>query len=96
MYPFFSFMLNVLFELQQEEDEEVKLDAKNLANVKISDLDKNILGKDEDVANHIRSATQMARWSIKHQGLPIKNLHMDEYTLTEILRLHLESSGAYR
>merc|ERR1711936_645423 len=95
-YEILRFMLNVLFELQQEEDEEVKLDAKNLANVKISDLDKNILGKDEDIANQIRSATQMARWSIKHQGLPIKNLHMDEYTLTEILRLHLESSGAYR
>ena len=38
----------------------------------------------------------MARWCMQHQGQPIKNLHMDEYSLTEILRLHLESSGAYR
>ena len=94
-YEILQFMLQTLFELQQEEDEEVKLDAKNLANVKVTDLDKNILGKDEDIANQIRSATQMARWCIKHQGQPIKNLHMDEYSITEILRLHLESSGAY-
>ncbi len=89
-------MLQSLFDLQQEEDEEVKLEAKNLANVNVCDLDKNILGKDEDIANQIRSATQMARWCFKHQGQAIKNLHMDEYSITEILRLHLESSGAFR
>jgi hypothetical protein len=55
-------MLQALFDLQQEEDEEVKLDAKNLANVKVTDLDKNILGKNEDIANQIRSATKMARY----------------------------------
>merc|ERR1712203_501094 len=53
-------------------------------------------GKNEDIANQIRSATKMARWCMQHQGQPIKNLHMDEYSLTEILRLHLESSGAFR
>ena len=95
-YEILRFMLQALFDLQQEEDEEVKLDAKNLANVKVTDLDKNILGKNEDIANQIRSATKMARWCMQHQGQPIKNLHMDEYSLTEILRLHLESSGAYR
>ena len=59
-YEILRFMLQALFDLQQEEDEEVKLDAKNLANVNVYKLDQNILGKDEDVANQIRSATQMA------------------------------------
>ena len=95
-YEILRFMLQALFDLQQEEDEEVRLDAKNLANVNVHDLDKNILGKDEDIANQIRSATQMARWCMKHQGQPIKALHMDEHSISEILRLHLESSGAYR
>ena len=95
-YEILRFMLQALFDLQQEEDEEVRLDAKNLANVNVLDLDKNILGKDEDIANQIRSATQMARWCMKHQGQPIKSLHMDEHSISEILRLHLESSGAYR
>ena len=96
LYELLKFMLQALFDLQQEEDEEVKLDAKNLANVNIHDLDKNILGKDEDIANQIKSATKMARWCIKHQGQPIKSLHLDEFSITEILRLHIESSGAYR
>ena len=85
-YEILRFMLQALFDLQQEEDEEVKLDAKNLANVNEYELDKNILGKDEDIANQIRSATQMARWCMKHQGQPMRNLHMDEYSITEILR----------
>ena len=60
-YEILRFMLQALFDLQQEEDEEIRLDAKNVANVNVHDLDKNILGKDEDIANQIRSATQMAR-----------------------------------
>ena len=86
LFELLKFMLQALFDLQQEEDEEVKLDAKNLANVNIYDLDKNIIGKDEEVANQIRSATQWCRWCIKHQGQPIKALHLDEFTITEILR----------
>lgn len=39
----------------------------------------------------------MARWSIKHQGgQALHELHMNEYSITEILRLHLESAGGYR
>ena len=63
LFEIFRFMLQALFDLQQEEDEEVKLDAKNLANVNVYDLDKNILGKDEEIANQIRSATTMARFA---------------------------------
>ena len=37
------------------------------------------------------------RWSLKHQGgQALHELHMNEYSITEILRLHLESSGAFR
>ena len=86
LFELLKFMLQALFDLQQEEDEEVKLDVKNLANVNIGDLDKNMLGKDEEIANQIRSATQWCRWCIKHQGQPIKALHLDEFTITEILR----------
>ena len=61
LFELLRFMLQALFDLQQEEDDDVKLDAKNLANVNIYDLDKNVLGKDEEIANQIRSATTMAR-----------------------------------
>jgi hypothetical protein len=33
----------------------------------VSVLDKNVLGKDANIAEQIKSATKMARWSLKHQ-----------------------------
>ena len=52
--------------------------------------------RDEDVANQIKSATVMARWPIKHQGQSLCELHMNEWSITEILRLHLAASGGLR
>ena len=96
LFDLLNFTLNVIFDLQHQEDEEVKLDKLSLG-TDGSGLDKNLLGKDEDMARQIKSATKMARWSLKHQGgQALHDLHMNEYSITEILRLHLESSGAYR
>ena len=94
LFEIISFTLNIIFDLQHQEDEEVKLDKLSM---EYSVLDKNMLGKDENMARQIKSATKMARWSMKHQGgQSIHELHLDEYSLTEVLRLHLESSGAFR
>ena len=79
--------------LQQEEDEEVKLDAKNLANVNVTELDKNILGKDEDIANQIRSATRMARWCMKHQGEESINVQGDSYLLKQQKMTFFDGNG---
>ena len=38
----------------------------------------------------------MARWPMKHQGQSLSELHMNEWSITEILRLHLASAGAHR
>ncbi|XP_040569329.1 bromodomain adjacent to zinc finger domain protein 1A isoform X2 [Lepeophtheirus salmonis] len=87
-----SFTLGALFDLQREEEEEVKMNR----SVNVStDIDKNILGKSEDIANHIRSATLMSQWARKTQGKDLKDLHLDKWSITEILRVHLESAGAY-
>ena len=96
LFQILKFMLEVLFELQDGEDEEARVDTRNVGNFDVADLDKNILGRDEDTANQIKSATKMARWSMQHQGQPLKSLHLDEYSITEVLRLHLESAGAFR
>jgi bromodomain adjacent to zinc finger domain protein 1A len=96
LFDLLNFALNVIFDLQHQEDEEVKLEKLSLG-TDISGLGENVLGKDEDLAGQIKSATKMARWSIKHQGgQALHDLHMNEYSITEILRLHLESSGAFR
>lgn len=92
-YDLLSFLLTNVFELQEEEDEEVKLDK---LSTNIDSIDKNVLGKDEDIASQIKSATVMSRWSLRTQGIPIKDLQMDQWTITEILRIHLASAGAFR
>ena len=48
------------------------------------------------IANQIRSATTMARWPMKHQGQTLSEIHMNEWSITEILRLHIASAGAHR
>lgn len=94
-YELLNFMLTTVFDLQDEEDEELKLD--KIVPMNVADIDKNILGKDVDIANQIRSATEKFQWPMKTQGVgKLRELHMDEWSLTEILRLHLESGGAFR
>jgi bromodomain adjacent to zinc finger domain protein 1A len=41
----------------------------------------------------IRSATAAANWSQKYQGCSLGKLSLDSVTLSEVLRLHLLSSG---
>ena len=95
-FEILSFMLQALFDLQNEEDDEVKLDKHSVAIINPNDIDKSVLGRDEDVANQIKEATVMARWPMKHQGQSLCELHMNEWSITEILRLHLAASGAFR
>ncbi|XP_059088369.1 bromodomain adjacent to zinc finger domain protein 1A-like [Tigriopus californicus] len=94
LFDVLSFLLGAVFDLQDEEDNEVRLDK---ITVNPDQIDKNVLGKDEDVANHIRLATAAAKWPFKTQGgQKLRELHLDQYTITEILRLHLQSGGAFR
>lgn len=41
-------------------------------------------------------ATIYASWAQRHQGIPLRSIQLDYFTLTEILRLHLLSSGQTR
>jgi len=93
LYDVLSFFLVANFDLQDEEDEEVRVDR---LTADADNLDKNILGKDEDVANQIRAATRAAQWPMRTQGQKLRALQMDPMSVTEILRLHLEAAGAFR
>ena len=55
-------MLGVIFDLQHQEDEEVRLD-KLAVEVDTSGLDRNVLGHDPDVGRQIKQATKMARYA---------------------------------
>ena len=62
---------------QDEEDEEVRV--KEIAATDVETLDKNILGKDKDIARLIKSATLVAQWPMKTQGVSrLRELHMDQ------------------
>ena len=47
LFDILSFMLGAYFDLQNEEDEEIKLDKFQIATTNINEIDKNILGRDE-------------------------------------------------
>ena len=42
----------------------------------------------------VDSATAAAQWPQQNLGATLKNLHLDGFTITEIVRLHFLSSGA--
>jgi hypothetical protein len=59
LFDILTFMLVTLFDLQLEEEEE----AKAATDKTVDDLDKVILGKDEEIANAIKAATDIAGYT---------------------------------
>merc|ERR1712013_32409 len=41
-------------------------------------------------------ATEAAAFPRQHLGLSLREVHLDQWSITEVLRLHLEGSGGYR
>ena len=60
LFDILTFMLVTLFDLQLEEEEEAKAASDKTA---FDDLDKNILGKDEEIATAIKAATDVAGYT---------------------------------
>merc|ERR1712123_163141 len=92
-YDIMSFMLVTLFDLQLEEEEEARADTDKTAT---DEVHEGITGKNQEIANAIRAATDTHLYTKKNLGLTLREVHLDQWSITEILRLHLESSGAYR
>merc|ERR1711915_288061 len=60
------------------------------------ELHEGLTGKNEEIANAIRAATETHLYAKKNLGLTLREIHLDQWSITEVLRLHLESSGACR
>ncbi|XP_013069196.2 bromodomain adjacent to zinc finger domain protein 1A-like isoform X1 [Biomphalaria glabrata] len=89
-------LLCALFNLQEEEADEYQ----ELEKEKKDDSTKNNEEKDDDMEEElttnevIRTATIMAQFSMNTLGMPLRDTLLDQFTLSEIVRIHLLSSGA--
>ncbi|XP_046687923.1 bromodomain adjacent to zinc finger domain protein 1A-like, partial [Homalodisca vitripennis] len=83
-------LLTAIFELQEEEDDEIREDS----DMRSSDWqDVADVAGDMRTKEAVRQATIAARWSQAYHRTPLNKLTLDASTVTEVLRLHLLASG---
>ena len=80
-------LLANIFKFQAEEENEIHADAADLQND--INIDKGV----PSMAEATKLATLASTWCQNHQGCQLSELAIDHYTLSEILRQHLLSSG---
>ncbi|EFA07691.2 hypothetical protein TcasGA2_TC030765 [Tribolium castaneum] len=84
----FQMLLLALFHVQEEEASQYRTETETL-NLKQEEISDNM-----NLQEATRLATIAAGWSKKYQGLPLAQLPLYSVTTSEVLRLHLLSSGA--
>lgn len=91
-------LLCALFNLQEEEAEEYQeLEKEEVDQISAAVANPGEEEEEEDnISNNelLRSATLTAQFSQQTFGMPLRDTLLDQFTLTEVLRLHLMSSGA--
>lgn len=73
------------------------------ANDAVNNVDKEVGQEEQDEkqdergSSHVKltDASLHAMWPLQHQGVPLNELVLNSYTLSEVLRLHLLSAGGY-
>ncbi|XP_037293996.1 bromodomain adjacent to zinc finger domain protein 1A isoform X2 [Manduca sexta] len=81
--------LTTIFSLQEDEAEEYN----ESGGIQLSHEDKR-MGADMGLAKAVELATKASKWSQTYLGTPLSKLPLDPTTVSEVLRLHLLSSGA--
>lgn len=82
-------LLVAIFNCQEEESNNYKTDVETL-----KEINKEKLSTTPSAEEGTHLATLASKWPVKYQGLPISRLPLYSLTVSEILRLHLLSSGA--
>lgn len=98
-YDILKFLLQCILKTHAEEEEEEGLDD---SDVQAHDETEDRKMKEEDEESDLArlkkavssSASMAAAWAHLHQGKNLHELTLDPFTCSEILRLHILSSGA--
>ena len=90
-YVLLLFLLGAILRTHREEEEEEGLDGPH-DHEPVVEMEEE--GDQKSQATVSASATMAAAWPMQYQGKPLHELIMDPFTSSELLRLHLLSSGA--
>ena len=90
-YDLLLFLLGAILRTHLEEEEEEGLDGSH-DHEPLVDVDDE--GDEKSQSTVSASAIMAAAWPMQYQGKPLHELIMDPFTSSELLRLHLLSSGA--
>ena len=90
-YDLLLFLLGAILRTHLEEEEEEGLDGTH-DHEPIVELDDD--GNEKSGTNVSAAVSMAAAWPMQFQGKPLHELIMDPFTSSELLRLHLLSSGA--
>ncbi|CAH1123750.1 unnamed protein product [Ceutorhynchus assimilis] len=82
-------LLGAIFNCQEEES-----NSYNTGTETVKDIDEEKVSTAPNLQEGTHLATLASKWPVKYQGLPISRLPMYSLTVSEILRMHLLSSGA--
>ncbi|XP_011504355.1 PREDICTED: bromodomain adjacent to zinc finger domain protein 1A isoform X2 [Ceratosolen solmsi marchali] len=80
-------LLANIFKYQAEEEDEIHAEASEAV------TDNNVDQRVSSMAEAVKLATMASSWSQTHQGCQLSEIALDYYTMSEILRQHLLSSG---
>ncbi|KAL7301539.1 hypothetical protein TKK_0005971 [Trichogramma kaykai] len=80
-------LLANIFKYQAEEEDEIHAESQDA--VSENDIDTKV----SSMVGAVKLATQASGWCQTHQGCQLSELALDNYTMSEILRQHLLSSG---
>ncbi|XP_075983251.1 ATP-dependent chromatin assembly factor large subunit [Anticarsia gemmatalis] len=81
--------LTTIFSLQEDEAEDYNENGGILLSTEVKEADAEI-----GVTKAVELATKASKWSQTYLGTPLSKLPLDPTTVSEVLRLHLLSSGA--
>lgn len=90
LFDFIHLLLAAIFRLQEEEEDEIGETYDSLA---ISEFDSGSIASSAELDPGIKLAAVAVNYPLAFHGVPLQKLTIDATTISEVLRLHLLSSG---